>query len=205
MTQAAGPIADLFNSGWTPVPLFPELNKPAPNDATYVVSSVDPHGDTFTEQLSPLAPPGPGPQVLTVRLKQTAASTVSVTITLLQGSTVIATQTVSPPLAFTNTVITLTQAQINSITDYTNLSVKVTADIGTSSSGSSGASSLGSSSSSSSAVSSSSAGSGSSGGGSGQSSSSSGQAGCCGALPNILHASLENESGCDCLDSSSGH
>jgi hypothetical protein len=129
MSQTALPIADVSDTGWTPTPVYAQINAPTPTDATDVSSSLNPQGDTFEVQLAPLAWPGPGQQQLTVRLKKTGSDNVSVIVTLLQGSTPIADMTVQPGTSFAGYTLTLTNAQIAQITDYGNLHVRVTAGV----------------------------------------------------------------------------
>jgi hypothetical protein len=74
-----------------------------------------------------LAWPQPGQQTLTVRLRKTDTGDLGATIKLMQGSTLIAFVNVAPTEDFEDYVLTLTDAQIRSITDYTDLRVRVTA------------------------------------------------------------------------------
>jgi len=158
MTQIAQPMQDISTNAWTPTPVWQEIGELVPNDATFVVTPSEPQNDTFVCKLSPILPPGPGPQILYVRLCGVGMlANLHATFSLLQGSRTIASATVTPlPGAFTTYMISLTPAQIASITDYTNLSVEVTAN-------GSGCESSSSSSSSSSGTAASSSSSGSSG------------------------------------------
>jgi len=134
MTQIALPISDVFTGGWTPTPVYAQINTPAPPDVTMVSSPVHPSPDSFEVKLSPLCWPGPGPQTLQIRLKQMTANLVNVTVVLLQGTGIIASWNVQPPTVFTTYSMTLTNAEVQSITDYTDLRVEVIAALGSSSS-----------------------------------------------------------------------
>jgi hypothetical protein len=128
MSQKSRPVADVSNDGWSPATgYYAPLNEVIPDDST-IDSSVDnPVNKTFVVQLARLAVPKPGQHQLTVRLRKTAAVDIGVTINLLQGNTVIAFSNVAPTTSFQNFSLLLSQNEINQITDYTNLSLSVTA------------------------------------------------------------------------------
>lgn len=126
MTQIARPIADVFDGHWTPVPIYPQINGGTAGPGA-VTSSANPQGDSFEVQLTPLAWPDPGAETLTVSLRKIGTDPLSVTIALLQGNTVIASKQVNPSTGFTNYTLTLTDAQVAAITDYTQLRALVTA------------------------------------------------------------------------------
>jgi hypothetical protein len=130
MPQTARPRSDVSDTGWTPQPVAPQLNEVVPNDASLVTSSANPQGDTFEVKLDALAWPDNGPQTLTVRLQATGSTPFpNVIVLLLQGTAIIAYRTVQPTATFTNYDFALTQAEIDLITDYTNLHLRVTAGL----------------------------------------------------------------------------
>jgi hypothetical protein len=79
-------------------------------------------------KLTGVAWPDKGDQILTARLDKVGTDPVPVTVSLIQGtSLVIATQTYQPGTSFVSETITLSDAQKALITDYTDLHVRVTA------------------------------------------------------------------------------
>ena len=147
--QAATPLADVAISNWSPAPLYARINGASPNDSSFVSCPLPP-GGSFDVRLAPLAPPGgcAAPQTLTVRIEKTDAGVALVTFFLLQagpgGVVTVAARSVTPTQAFVGYQLTLTQAEIDLITDYTNLRVRVLAGgPGTGSYGSAGSGSGG--------------------------------------------------------------
>jgi hypothetical protein len=129
MTQLARPTQDVSTGLWTPKPLYAQLNEAVADDSTLVSSAGDPQGDTFVVQLRPLAWPKPGGTTrLTVRLRQSGGGgTMLVTVSLWQGSTLIAVRVFTPTANFADYVIDLTAAEVAAISDYSILRVQVTA------------------------------------------------------------------------------
>lgn len=129
MGQLALPRSDVSVQGWTPTPVWRQIDQQLAtvNDQFCVTSSGNPNGDTFVVSLDPLDPPSPGTQTLTVRMQATNALKLPVTIQLFQsGNTLIATRIVTPTQGFTTYNFPLTPGEAASITDYHNLSVEVT-------------------------------------------------------------------------------
>jgi hypothetical protein len=125
MPQVALPRSDIFDNGWTPTPVYSQLDAGSP-----VTSSTNPQGDSFEVKLDALAYPDSGPQTLTVRLQATGSPPFpNVTILLLQGTRVIAYQIVQPTAAFADYTITLSADESRWITDYTDLRVEVRAGL----------------------------------------------------------------------------
>jgi hypothetical protein len=99
-----------------------------------VSSAVNPISDTFVCALSPVSIPKPHlPHTLTVQLRRTADESANpgwTIIALLEGSRVVAAKLVQPAVsAFTDETLTLTQDEVDSITDYSNLRLRVTAGV----------------------------------------------------------------------------
>jgi hypothetical protein len=123
MTQKSRPICpDIYEGQWTPTPIYPQIDEVNPNDLTAVTSGAD--GDYFVVPLAALISPGCGSQQLTVRLRKIGGNP-SAAVVLLQGTRMIASQTFYPTDDFANYTFALTQDQIGSITDYSNLRLKV--------------------------------------------------------------------------------
>lgn len=190
MSQTALPVSDVSNFGWTPTPVYQQIDQPVPTDTTFVTNA--PNGtSSFEVQLAPLITPGPGSEVLTVRM----AGSGQVLVKLLQNRSSVDVQIASWLInvnssAFTSYPQTLTTAQAASIIWPSNptvdplLRVQVTV-VGGSSSSVSSSSSSGSSGSQ-----------GSQGSRSGSSSSSGGPSGCfCAGLSETLTVTLSGFTG----------
>ena len=79
--------------------------------------------------LARLAFPDSGPQVLTVRLKQTGTPSISVGVILWQGTRAITAASFQPTTSFADCTIHLSAAEIARITDYANLQVEVASPV----------------------------------------------------------------------------
>ena len=142
MSQYGRPIADITNSGWTPIPVYTQIGEVSPDDGDYVISSADPGTSIFEVQLTELAQPEFGNHTLSVRLDKTDPGNLPVTIELLQGGSVVATRVVpTPALSFYTYDFILTDIEVDAITDYANLRLRVTVTSEGNSSSSSAASS----------------------------------------------------------------
>jgi hypothetical protein len=125
MSQIALPVSDVSVSDWTPTPVWQQVNLLAPDDVHQVTTGTSPNGARFKVNLARLAFPDSGPQVLTVRLKQTGTPGVSVGVILWQGTRAIAATNFLPTTSFDNYTINLSDTEIARITDYANLQVEV--------------------------------------------------------------------------------
>jgi hypothetical protein len=144
MSQSAFPISDISVAGWTPAPVWPHLGMPSPDDGD-PIGVVVPPGGTCTVALGPMARPVTGTHTITVRALADGASSLS--FAMLQGTTLIASTAVVPSPSFTNYALALTEKQVDLITDYTALSLRLTASgigSGSGSGGSQGSSGSGS-------------------------------------------------------------
>jgi hypothetical protein len=130
VTQVARPASDVSNSGWSPTPLFSHINPTSPNDASPISCSLPP-GGSFEVQLAAMARPITGPHTLTVRFRDTAPVSALVTFFLLQGpepgAQVVAARSVAPTPTFTSYTLTLTEQEVDLITDYAKLVLRVLA------------------------------------------------------------------------------
>lgn len=134
MSQFARPSSDVSTGGWTSAPLWSKIDEASAGDSDYVSSALNPDRDTFECALSAVSVPQPGlPHTLTVRLRRTADEAANpgwTTIALMEGGRAIASKLVQPAVSsFTNEAITLTQEEVDSITDFSNLRVSVTAGV----------------------------------------------------------------------------
>ncbi len=96
MPQRLVPVSDVSAGGWSPVPVYLEIDEVSPNDADQVES---PEIDTetidckaFTVAVTPAAmpPEDGGNHTVSARLRKSGEECLKAAITLLQGGTPIA-------------------------------------------------------------------------------------------------------------------
>ena len=131
VTQVARPVSDITTTGWAGssavTPLAQLIGESTRDDATYIDSGVNPTSLTIEVKLTSVTDPGPGARTgytFTFALGAPGSTTASAVVSLIQGTTVIAswTETLVPSLtAFTHT---LTDPQCAAITDYTDLRIR---------------------------------------------------------------------------------
>jgi hypothetical protein len=121
--QVAAPISDVSTGGWTVTPLWSKLDETVADDADYVSSSLNPVADTGEVLLAPTSVPvNMAGHTLSIRAGYTGPGPVNLTLSLVQGSTVIATTTYTGiASAFTTLTLTLSEGEAATITDRTDL------------------------------------------------------------------------------------
>lgn len=174
MSQVARPVCDVTRGGWRPPPVYAAIDEPAPDDGDFVASPGGPAGDAFEVKLGPVCRPVTGPHRLRVRMRASTLCSKLARIELLQGggccvgegcsssssgsssscgtaAAAVASRMVAPRFAFADYVLELRPDEVDRITDYHDLRLRVTAyqDLDCSSGGSSSSGSSRSSSSSS--------------------------------------------------------
>ena len=121
--QILRPASDISEGAWTPstgVSLFATINETPFNDATY---NTTPSASTFEVKLGA----GSAPGVTTGHIaRYRAQGTGTLTVRLVQGTTVIATNTPSITAAYQTFTFTLSGAEAAAITDYTDLRLRFT-------------------------------------------------------------------------------
>jgi hypothetical protein len=128
MDQIATPEADVSVNGWTPVPIYDEINGPYPDDTSFVSSQPNPQGNTFEVDFPVLAQPVSGTYTLTVRLQRTDVAPVAVEVMLRSFGQRVAVRTFYPTTSFADYQIVLTPAEVAQIGgDYRVLSLLVRA------------------------------------------------------------------------------
>ena len=117
----ARPNSDTSQGSWLPssgTELFAMVDEATASDADYIYATTA----TICQMgLNPVDANAGYGKTLTIRAKSATGS--SLLVTLKQGSTTIATRTLTPSTSFADMTITLTSGEIASITDYTALSV----------------------------------------------------------------------------------
>lgn len=128
MSQRVRATQDISTGGWSPAPLYSKLNEEVPSDAEFISVS-NPSSDAFEVLLSSLLGPpwDAGMAKLVVRLRRTNSDPAVVRIALLQGSTVIASTVAVPSSSFANAELILSAAQIASLTNSTDLRLRLSA------------------------------------------------------------------------------
>lgn len=132
-TQTVHPISDVTVTGWTPTPAVAAGQPQASNlsdgrDSSYVETATGPTALVGEWKLGRVVPPGTGQDMtLTVRCRDTTATSVTRVIELVQGSTIISSgsdTTVRAALA--NVDVTIPAIDLEAVTDWSDLRVRVT-------------------------------------------------------------------------------
>lgn len=109
MTQKARPAVDIFNDGWLPTPVTPQINEEEPDDDNFVTAS--PCGAEFTVRLARLASPVVGPDEMAHELTLRLEGPAYVLVELLQGDTLIAWDTFTPTAGFNDYTLIVTREE----------------------------------------------------------------------------------------------
>ncbi len=125
MAQSVLATSDLSSMDWTPTPVYVQIGTSSPNDGSPVASGYP--GGTFIVGLGPPALPMAGEHTLLVRGLKTDTPVSTIAFTLMQGASPVATRTVTLTGAFADYTIGLTEAEVDLITDYAALTLKVEA------------------------------------------------------------------------------
>lgn len=130
--QGLRPLSMLSNENWTDqdgntTNLFGVLDEVSPDDADFIKSPYGPGADTVEFQLAPGSTPAgnDGHRLVYRYAKDPPAERKQLTVRLLEGAVIIATWThTDQQHTFIEASQTLTEAQADSINDYTNLRVQ---------------------------------------------------------------------------------
>ncbi len=138
MTQYARPASDITNSTWTTLPtggqaLYLQVNESAYSDTNYIRAN---GAQTCEVKLSSVTDPVSSlNHILRLRAKATGSSSAEKwTVSIYQGSTLIATAFSASNVTrttFNDYVFTLTAAQADAITNYTDLRVRIVSSAST--------------------------------------------------------------------------
>jgi hypothetical protein len=134
MPQFLRPNSDISVGGWGTTPLWSKLSETTPDDATTeIVSAKNPTNDAFEVGLTTPAgmPQNRLNHVLRLRMNSGGKSGYIADVTLLQGSTTIQSFTgQSIPIAYGTLTLSISEANAQNITDYSQLRVRVNANGG---------------------------------------------------------------------------
>lgn len=132
-TQTVHPISDVTVAGWTATPDVASGQPQASNlsdgrDSSYVETGTGPTALVGEWMLGRVVPPGTGEDMtLTVRCRDTSASSVERVIALMEGDTVISTHTDTTVRgSLTDVDVTVSAEDLEAVTDWSGLSVRVT-------------------------------------------------------------------------------
>lgn len=128
MTQFARPDADVTAGGWSPTPLWPQIDETTRDDADVITSDDNTSPDVCEVALSDVSDPqaSDGHTVgYAYRKNSSGGHAIDVTVRLMQGTTEIAAWThTGVGDTFTEASQTLTQTQADAISDYTDLRLR---------------------------------------------------------------------------------
>ena len=135
MAQYARPDSDVSDGRWlnsadNSTNLYSYIDESSVSDDDYIwVEDEWGSTDICTVGLGDVTDPSSASDhKFTVRSRENGgSSSVEMTVTLLQGTTVIKSVSFYPDYAFSNTTTTLSSVEANSITDYTDLRLKIQA------------------------------------------------------------------------------
>lgn len=140
MAQFARPSADTVRTAWTDqasgtTNIYTTIDESSPSDADYIKTSAPPGANEFETLLTSVTDPvSSSNHVMRWRRRKQPASgsnDVTITVRLLQNTTQITSQSdATIPGSFTDTSYTLSGAEADAISDYTNLRLEFVASGG---------------------------------------------------------------------------
>jgi hypothetical protein len=130
--QFVSPISDVTLGSWTPTPLYPNIDEATVDDSNYITSGSNPVSDVCEVAFDILNDPSVSTgHIVYYRYRKAgnAGKQVDLQVDLVQGTTVIATWTHTDiGVGIQQKSQTLTGTQADSITDYTDLRLRFTAN-----------------------------------------------------------------------------
>lgn len=127
--QYGRPDGDISTSTWTTTPLWEKLDETTSDGATtQITTGNNPTNQAFEVSLSNVSDPSSSTGHVVRYAINSNKNTCSGSAALIQGTTTIASKTITSwPTTYTTDSFTLTSGQADSITDYTDLRVRLTA------------------------------------------------------------------------------
>ena len=126
--QFGRPIADITTAGFAPTPLYSALNETSPDGTASEVTSTNNGGNQTVEvKLGPVTDPlSSTGHIISVYVKKTSSRSSAMVFSLVQGTTVLASSgSTTLTTTYTQYDYTLSGAEANSISDYTDLRIRV--------------------------------------------------------------------------------
>lgn len=136
MAQFARPEADITRTAWdeddgTTTDIWDQIDESAFDDADYIKSATPPGANEYETRLSDVTDPvSSSSHVMRWRRRKTpsAGAQINLTVRLLVGTTQITSQAdTNIPTSFTTTTYTLSGAEADAITDYTDIRMEFVA------------------------------------------------------------------------------
>jgi hypothetical protein len=125
MAQYARPDSDVAAGNWTTAPLYASLDETTPSDTDYIVCPISQTNTVCELGLSNVTDPASSSgHVVNFRAKKTGA-VAALIVMLFQGGTQIATYSPTITTSYAAYSYTLSGAEADAITDYTNLRIKL--------------------------------------------------------------------------------
>jgi hypothetical protein len=136
MAQFGRPDGEISTGNWTTSPLDEKIDEVTPADGDFVRSENDPASDAFEVSLGDVTDPvsSAGHNIKVRATKRMSGGgqpgVIDLTMELYEGTTQIATQTDSDiaDAVFTTRTLTLSAGEADSISDYTDLRIRITAN-----------------------------------------------------------------------------
>lgn len=129
MAQYARPDSDVAAGGWATAPLYQKIDETPYSDSDYITDTfIGGAGTAVTVGLSNVGDPGVSSgHIIRVRFRvdDIVSGSWTVTVRLYEGATTRSTDNATANTSFTTSTFTLSTAEANSITDYTNLRIEV--------------------------------------------------------------------------------
>jgi len=125
------PISDISSGTWSIVPLYPKIDETIPDDSDYIYSSADPINDPCEFLLGSEQDPNTSiDHILSYRYSRSGTTgQLNLTVQVVEGTTIIATWThTNINTGWLDAQQTLSESQANSITNYSNLRIRFTAN-----------------------------------------------------------------------------
>jgi len=129
-SQFAHPISDESTGLWSETPLYAKIDEVNPDDSDYIYSTLNPTNDTCEVRLNSITAPNDKTRhKLKYRFKKSGSNSIDFKIQLYDNTTLIKETTHSNiSTEWVDGVITLTEGEANTISDYGNLRVKLVAN-----------------------------------------------------------------------------
>jgi hypothetical protein len=125
------PMSDISTGSWSVAPLYDKIDEIIPSDIDYICSSIDPSNDACEVLLESGIDPLTGiDHVLSYRYCRSGIiGQLDLTVQVVEGTTIIATWThTNVDIGWLDAEQELSEAQANSITNYSNLRIRFTAN-----------------------------------------------------------------------------
>ncbi len=133
MSQFAHPTSDVSTGSWTTTPLWSKVDETPYSDTDYI-QVVNKTADSCEFQLNSVVDPASSSgHIIRARVKKAGSGTVTCTAYLYEGTTLRATTALTLTTSYVTRTYTLSAAEADSITNYSDLHIRLTATCASSS------------------------------------------------------------------------